>query len=343
MKSLFELLLAVSFTTLPGTVARAREPFLYLGFLGDGGTGKKDQRAVAHQLELARSRGALDVVFLLGDNIYEKGQAKYIKPKYLDVYDGLLDEIEFHAALGNHDVKKCKIVEAESLPRGASAYRGCEVDEQLDPANRFGFEGGHRYYRVSLEAAADAGPAHSGTLVDVFVLDTNTLSTSQTLLDGGDDRLQLEWLEGTLAESRAVWKVVVMHHPMHSPKASGWFKGHRREERLAAQLEPILSAGGVDVVFAGHNHFYARMVPQHGIRYFVSGGGGKGVYRHDPDEGYVVADDARGKFYHFVLVRVSDDKFEYCTVDANGTVRDGGWFQEGDVVDTLFAAGFCPF
>ena len=31
----------------------------------------------------------------------------------------------------------------------------------------------------------------------------------------------------------------------------------------------------MDVVFAAHNHFYARMIPQDGIRYFVSGNYGR--------------------------------------------------------------------
>ncbi len=134
-----------------------------------------------------------------------------------------------------------------------------------------------------------------------------------------------------------------MHHPIHSPKAAGWFRGHGREKELGAQLEPILATGSVDAVFAGPNHFYARIVPQHGIRYFVSGGGGKGVYRYRRQDGYVVADPERGKFYHFVLVRLTDEKFEYCTIDEDGAIRDAGWFRKGDRVDTPFPGGGCPF
>jgi len=33
-------------------------------------------------------------------------------------------------------------------------------------------------------------------------------------------------------------------------------------------------AGDVDVVLAGHEHFYERVQPQHGISYFISGGAG---------------------------------------------------------------------
>ena len=40
-------------------------------------------------------------------------------------------------------------------------------------------------------------------------------------------------------------------------------------------LEPLLLKYGVDVVFAGHDHFYERTKPQNGIYYFVIGSGGK--------------------------------------------------------------------
>jgi 3',5'-cyclic AMP phosphodiesterase CpdA len=186
-------------------------------------------------------------------------------------------------------------------------------------------------------------PPSARPLVDVFVLDTNTLSTSQTLLKRDRDTAQLEWLEASLQESDAVWKIVTMHHPMHSPRASGWFSGHDRERRLAEELEPILTSHGVDVVFAGHNHFYARMVPQRGIRYFVAGGGGRGVYRYREAEGYVISEPDRGKFHHFVHVRVTPDRFEYCTVDSEGTLRDGGWFRKGEPTDQPLPEGGCPF
>ena len=32
---------------------------------------------------------------------------------------------------------------------------------------------------------------------------------------------------------------------------------------------------GVNVVFAGHEHFYERIKPQHGITYFTAGGSSK--------------------------------------------------------------------
>ncbi len=320
----------------------ARSVPVYLGFLGDGGTGGKEQKAVERRLEIAREGGKLDYVFLLGDNLYENGEAKNIRPKFLDVYGELLDDgVVFHSALGNHDLEKCRVGDAEEPPRDAAAYTRCEVEQQLAPENRFGYVNGHRYYDVVIP---DEAPApEEAPLVEVFVLDTNTLASSQSFLKTRDDRPQLDWLDSELARSRATWKIVAMHHPIHSPSSAGWFSGHDREVQLGDQLEPILTRNGVDAVFAGHNHFYARMVPQKGIRYFVSGGGGKGMYRYEPEKGYVVGEPERGKFHHFVHVRLSSETFEYCVVDDEGSLRDGGWFRKGDPSDRSFPDGRCPY
>jgi hypothetical protein len=174
-------------------------------------------------------------------------------------------------------------------------------------------------------------------LMEVFVLDSNTLRTSQSKLLLREDTAQLQWLDQALAASTARWKVVIMHHPMHSPTtgAKNFFfvpvgGGRTREFQLDQQLTPILRRHRVDVVFAGHNHFYARMLPQEGIRYFVSGGGGRKTYGFESARGYVAAG---GAWYHFVSVRVTPTSFAYQTIDSAGVLRDSGWWAKGDAAD----------
>ena len=48
-----------------------------------------------------------------------------------------------------------------------------------------------------------------------------------------------------------------------------------RTSSCAQQLEPLFLKYGVDVVLAGHEHFYERIKPQKGIYYFISGGAAK--------------------------------------------------------------------
>jgi predicted phosphodiesterase len=94
--------------------------------------------------------------------------------------------------------------------------------------------------------------------VRFFVLDTNYL-----------DPEQISWLEGELKASGSDWKIPYFHHPLYS---SGM---HGSQTDLRAVLEPLFLKYGVNVVFAGHEHFYERIKPQKGIYYFVSGSAGQ--------------------------------------------------------------------
>lgn len=317
-------------------------------FVGDTGTGDDRARRVAAQIE--RQAGAVPVshVFLLGDNVYEHGRARSIASRFLDVYRGVSSlGVGIHAALGNHDVGHCSDSGLRPVPRDGSVYdvsSGCEVGAQMRTPE-FGYLDGLRYYSIEISGAPPDRGRNGGTsrdgaqsqeppLVEVFVLDSNTLGSEQTKLAHGTDQPQLRWLAGALRRSSARWKVVAMHHPVYAPKRCVWFRlGCRREdEALRAQLEPIFSDNGVDIVFQAHQHLYARLRPQHGIRYFVTGAGGKEPDSFHEDERTVPRED-RGSFNHFIYVRATEDQFGYCVIDANGVLRDGGSFARGDATD----------
>lgn len=83
-------------------------------------------------------------------------------------------------------------------------------------------------------------------------------------------REQLRWVEDELSRSNQKWKIAYMHHPMYS---SGLRHGATMPLRTA--LEPLFLKYGVDLVFAGHEHFYERMHPQNGITYVIQGGSAK--------------------------------------------------------------------
>jgi 3',5'-cyclic AMP phosphodiesterase CpdA len=315
-----------------------QERQIRLVFMGDTGTGDANQYAVRDQL----LRRPPQFVFLLGDNIYTKGRPSLFKSRYDDVYAPVIARgTRFHAALGNHDVYECRAATYSGpLPPNRDAYRwrdpGCEVDDHLDH-DAFGYVNERRYYTVVTDSSAQP-------LAEVFVLDSNTLGIAETLLPpAGADTAQVEWLDRALGVSRAQWKIVVMHHPPHTPTASNAFlglgDGRIREVRLDNQIGPILRKHGVDVVFSGHNHFYARMFPQEGIRYFVSGGGGRRIYGYMPQAGYVAMG---GVFLHYVYVRLTDARFEYYTIDSRGRSRDAGWWAKGDARDHLFPPGTFP-
>ena len=309
-------------------------------FVGDTGSGDRRARRVRDAIRDTVAAAGASHLFLLGDNVYDNGEAERIAPRFLDVYRPVRDlGVAIHAALGNHDVGRCDGTARRPVPRDASAYvptRRCHAAAHL-ATPEFGYVDGARYYAVPVP---DGG---SPPLVEVFVLDSNTLGEDQTRLEDGHDAAQLAWLDRALRESTARWQVVAMHHPIHSPsRRRFWIFGRRGPDgRLRAQLEPLFVEHGVDVAFQGHQHLYARLRPQQGIRYVVTGAGSRAPDAFDPDDRTWPRAD-RGRFNHFVYVRATADRFEYCAIDDERVVRDGGWFAAGDVADTAFPAGTCP-
>ena len=83
-------------------------------------------------------------------------------------------------------------------------------------------------------------------------------------------RTSSAWLEKELAQSKSKWKIAYFHHPIYSSGGR-----HGSEVDLRSIIEPLFIKYGLNVVFAGHEHFYERLKPQNGIYYFTAGGSAK--------------------------------------------------------------------
>ena len=137
--------------------------------------------------------------------------------------------------------------------------------------------------------------------VDFFALDSNNMD--------GD---QLARLMERLTCSENLWQVVYLHHPLYSSGA------HGSSLELQRAIEPTLVAGGADIVFAGHDHNYERTLPQHGIIHVVTGGGGSRIRPVGSSEFTAVSDSD----YHFILVRVVDNRMRVTVLDGDGEQLD---------------------
>ena len=134
------------------------------------------------------------------------------------------------------------------------------------------------------------------------------------------DREQAAWLEKALAESKEDWKICFFHHPLYSSGGR-----HGSEVDLRTQLEPLFLKYGVQVVFAGHEHFYERLKPQKGILHFVNGGGAK-LRAGDIKKTAMTAvgfDTDRS----FMLVEIAGDVMTFQTIARSGKRVDSGSFQ----------------
>jgi hypothetical protein len=107
----------------------------------------------------------------------------------------------------------------------------------------------------------DYGPAH---FICLSTFPSNNTDQS-THFDPGSH--QVSWLEADLAKTDKEWIFVFTHIPIVDGK------GGPHDKPVFDACEPLFQLYGVDAVFQGHEHFYARRY-YNGIPYFVMGGGG---------------------------------------------------------------------
>lgn len=279
---------------------------------------------------------------------------------------------------------------ANCLPGDATAYedadarKTCNAAAALEHA-QFGFGAAEkgdppaslrqRYYsilwplpKLSKSGGTAAETATTRPLVDVIVLDSNTLRVSGGFLQDADkrqrreDRLQLLWLRSALGEwlpapgeKHGIWKLLAMHHPPHTPRAcvcrlfGKCLGGHVDELGLREQLSKAFE--GIeppDMVFAAHNHIYARSHPLDasgspvtsgtgGVRYFLSGGGGAPLFAVNATESRFAK---ALTMYHFVYLRLTATSAFFWAIDSGGRVRDSGCFDKGSNVDRPLSPEF---
>lgn len=157
--------------------------------------------------------------------------------------------------------------------------------------------------------------------VRFFVLDTTYL-----------EKKQLDWLEQELKSSNEDWKVAYFHHPLYS---SG--RRHGSDPELQAILEPIFVKYGLDVVFAGHDHFYERITPQKGIHHFVSGAAGQLRRGNLREAGLTVKGFDQDQ--SFMLVEVAGDVMAFEAISRTGRVVDSGTIERQQRSSSTAAAG----
>jgi len=143
----------------------------------------------------------------------------------------------------------------------------------------------------------DYGPVH------ITVLDQYTAYTS------GSD--QYNWLVNDLSSSTKLWKFILLHEPGWSAKGRG---GHANSSVVQSVIQPLCVQYDVQIVFAGHNHYYARAVVD-GVQHITTGGGGAPLATPAADQPYVVT---------------YTSAFEFCKIDING---DSLAFQAIKAVD----------
>lgn len=212
------LLLAIVLGTVPAPAGGAP---VRMVAIGDYGTGGASQLALGAAVETFVGTRPTSMLLTLGDNDYTRGER--FDENWSESFGWISGAgIPVAGALGNHDVEETD---------------GSHVFAALNMPGP--------YYRRSVGR------------VDVFVLDSNDVSSKQT-----------RWLRRALRRSDAPWKIATMHHPAHS------CGGHASELAVQRHWSPLFERHGVQLVLAGHDHTYQRFAPKNGVHHVVHGGGG---------------------------------------------------------------------
>lgn len=206
---------------------------------------------------------ACEFAVMLGDNIYPDGatvgadgrdDAERFRKLLFEPYAPLADfapAFRIYAALGNHDWRTSR----------AGAMAQVHYLETTQPFYMDGIS-----YRVA--------PTGDPREVEVFVVDTHVLLSGVTVLedeladDGSElhteevdpppawskpqndvERGMVEWLEKSLANSPARWKIVMGHHPIWSSAGSKF----QQARALRSLILPAMCRYA-DLYLAGHEH-----------------------------------------------------------------------------------------
>lgn len=239
---------------VPHGDAFSPEAFNFL-VVGDWGrNGFFNQRDVARAMGSMAEAIASRFTISTGDNFYTEGVDSIDDPKWERSFENIYDApslfTPWYATLGNHDW--------QGDYRAQIDYSG-ESDRWYMPA---------RYYHETM--AVD-----DSTEVLFVFLDTTPLSErtpnarKYNRTEEWDPDTQLAWLDATLAESDADWKIVVGHHPIYVGSVR-----YEDNPRLIEDLVPIFEERGVNAYFAGHDHNLQHHRPEGSpVDYFVSGAG----------------------------------------------------------------------
>lgn len=148
-------------------------------------------------------------------------------------------------------------------------------------------------------------------LVDFFMLDSTNFDTTQHT-----------WLDNSLRNSKAMWKVAAFHHPLYSSSSK-----HGSDIGLRAKMEPLFRQHGVQVVFSGHDHNYERVKPQNGIQYFVTGAGGK-TRRGAVDMKSSIRAASFDEDNSYMVIEVDEKEMTFKSIAEKGDIVDSGIIRQ---------------
>ena len=187
-------------------------------------------------------------------------------------------------------------------------------DNAINAANYFDFPG---------KTEEKAPIVYSVTYGNVYVAVVDYCTSAS------DYQKAADWIKSDAANAKSVWKILVMHQPIYytNPGVGN--------EKLHDIFVPMIDEVGIDFVFAGHDHSYARTkamigdkLDSNGTTYVISGSTGEKSYSaiNNPAFNFEVIrgkDAAEEYNATFITVNATDTEFTMTTYDMTGSDESG--------------------
>jgi len=257
--------------------------------LGDAGTGKRGQYAVAEAMEAVCAERGCQFALAAGDNIYDYGPRNSLDQQFQDKFEKPYSRLSFpfFMALGNHD-------QSGTIPgSGVHPDRGDYEVSYTERSTRWMMPSRYYKFGVPFANATDFQAQVEKPIIEFFAIDTNCLAPQNMPRYawyrplGKYDTDQREWLREGLAASKASWNVVLGHHPYrnngeHGNAGQFFGLGLSKGEELKKMYEQEV-CGKADLLVSGHDHSlqWLSPAPRCGDRpqFIVSGAGARSYRR----------------------------------------------------------------
>ncbi|MBQ4836424.1 PKD domain-containing protein [Pseudoalteromonas luteoviolacea] len=224
------------FHTAPVKNTKKKTRIWVLGDPGRAGTDPDTnaQKIVRDGFLTFSANQAPDFWLMLGDNAYNDGTIVEYDHAVFAQYPTLLKQSPLWPIMGNHDNRS-----ADVDTQNGGFYDLFTLPTQGQSG---GIASSHEAYY-----SFDYGNIH------VVVLNSSDREHYK------ESDAMLEWLKQDLAANNSEWLIATFHHPVYGKS------GHDSDEAenmiyMRERFLPILEEYGVDLIMAGHNHFYTRSV-----------------------------------------------------------------------------------
>lgn len=263
-----------------------------------GRNGYYEQKPIAELMGQLAEKVDIEFVAALGDVHHFEGVASVDDPLWLTNYELIYAHpelmIDWYAILGNHE------------------YRG-NTQAVLDYAKvsrRWVPKG--RYY--ALEQEAGDNEKMLLVFIDTTPLIDKYREDSEKYADAGKQNMkkQLDWIEKTLKNSTAKWKIVMGHHPVFADT----YKGESERRDMQVRIKPLLDAYGVDLYLCGHIHNFQHIRPTGSKVQYVVNSSGSLARDVKPIDGTLFCSSDAG----FSVVSADDDTLTMYMINAEGKI-----------------------